>query len=73
VNHYLLSCLGGIRDQATTYDEFGVLQFPTDFPDTPLGAQMESIEAQELTAKHFRYPKNKRPNHDKLVVPSPFR
>lgn len=46
--------------------------FPLDFPDSFAGEIAAKESREELTAKHIRYPPDKRPNFGKLNMPNPF-
>lgn len=49
-----------------------ILHYPTDFPDTDTGHQLELHNLKVLQTKYCKYPPDKRPNFGKLRSLSPF-
>lgn len=62
----------GLEEMKQCYLEKKALQFPTDYPDTFVGHQLELANEQFLLTKFAKYPPSKRPNFGKLNLPSPF-
>ncbi|XP_002036899.2 ribonucleases P/MRP protein subunit POP1 [Drosophila sechellia] len=60
---------GGLRELDTVAREAGA---EVHLPDTLAGVQRAAASADELRARYFRMPPNKRTNYRKLAVVSPF-
>ncbi|XP_054731691.1 ribonucleases P/MRP protein subunit POP1 [Anastrepha obliqua] len=61
---------GGLREFETVAREMGTEEH---LPDTVAGRVLATTRHQELRAKYFRKPPNKRHNYQKLAIVSPFR
>ena len=62
----------GLEEMKQCYLEQMCPHFPTDYPDTQVGHQLELANEQLLLTKYSKYPPDKRPNFGKLNSPSPF-
>ncbi|XP_036326858.1 ribonucleases P/MRP protein subunit POP1, partial [Rhagoletis pomonella] len=61
---------GGLREFETIAREMGTEEH---LPDTVAGRVLAATRHQELSAKYFRKPPNKRHNYKKMAIVSPFR
>lgn len=62
----------GYEEMKHYHLEQSVLHYPTDFPDTDAGRQLELSNLKMLQSRYCRYPPDKRPNFGKLNSSSPF-
>ena len=62
----------GFEEMKVYHLEQSILHFPTDYPDTDAGRQLELNNSKTLQSKYCKYPPDKRPNFGKLNSPSPF-
>lgn len=62
----------GFEEMKQYHLEQMLLHYPTDFPDTNGGQQLELNNYELLQSKYSKYPPDKRPNFGKLNSPSPF-
>ncbi|XP_011188370.2 ribonucleases P/MRP protein subunit POP1 [Zeugodacus cucurbitae] len=61
---------GGLREFESIARELGTEEY---LPDTIAGRVLANTRHQELRAKYFRKPPNRRQNYQKLAIVSPFR
>ena len=62
----------GYEEMKRCHLEQLILHYPTDFPDTDAGHQLELSNMKMLQSRYCRYPPDKRPNFGKLNSSSPF-
>ena len=62
----------GFEEMKAYHLEQSILHFPTDYPDTDAGQQLELNNLKMLQHNYCKYPPDKRPNFGKLNSPSPF-
>ena len=62
----------GYEEMKSYHLEKLILHYPTDYPDTDAGQQLELNNSKVLQSKYCKYPPDKRPNFGKLNSLSPF-
>ena len=62
----------GYEEMRCYHLERSILHYPTDYPDTNAGQQLELNNLKMLQSKYCKYPPDKRPNFGKLNSLSPF-
>ena len=62
----------GYEEMRHYHLERSILHYPTDYPDTIAGQQLELNNLKMLQSKYCKYPPDKRPNFGKLNSLSPF-
>ncbi|XP_023230024.1 ribonucleases P/MRP protein subunit POP1-like [Centruroides sculpturatus] len=62
----------GLRETKNIGLESGLPVFPFNFPDSQSCKEIQEKRRLELTAKHYRYPPDKRPSFEKLGIQTPF-
>ena len=62
----------GYEEMKHYHLEKSILHYPTDYPDTIAGQQLELNNLKMLQSKYCKYPPDKRPNFGKLNSSSPF-
>ena len=62
----------GYEEMRCYHLERSILHYPTDYPNTNAGQQLELNNLKMLQSKYCKYPPDKRPNFGKLNSLSPF-